>query len=119
MYDPGRNFLATASTLLYACTFPEVCIFMDEFAMLESLVSKAAHAGLTRVRSPWLVQRVKWDPHLVLQAVIWLARTLNKAILRLTEADYRNNSLHASPSPTPHLLPRTPTSAVYLQPRLA
>ena len=50
-------------------------------------------AGLTRIKSPWVLGRVDWQPALVRQAVIWLARTLDKPILKLTDPDYNEHSL--------------------------
>jgi glucosamine-6-phosphate deaminase len=54
----------------------------------------AAAAGqLTRVAQPWLVTRCIWDDALQRQAVIWLARTVNKPILMLTDDDYGEHGL--------------------------
>ena len=36
-----------------------------------------------------------WDKALTKQAVVWLARTVQKAILRLTAEDYAEHSLQA------------------------
>ena len=48
---------------------------------------------MTRTKSPWLTGAVDWDEHKVRKATIWLARKLNKAILKLTEEDYNENGL--------------------------
>lgn len=53
----------------------------------------AAAAELTRVATPWLLDEVEWTPELELRAVVWLARTVGKAILKLTEADYAEHHL--------------------------
>ena len=59
-----------------------------------SLVSDAAAAaGLTRFRSPWLLEPVAWDDVAIRKAVIWLARKLDKPILKLTEEDYNEAGL--------------------------
>lgn len=50
-------------------------------------------AGLTRKKSPWVLSRVEWEAKVVRQAVIWLARSLEKPILKLTDTDYNENSL--------------------------
>ena len=53
----------------------------------------SAGAALTRLATPWLVGPCPWDEALQRQAVIWLARKLNKPILKLTEEDYAENGL--------------------------
>jgi glucosamine-6-phosphate deaminase len=53
----------------------------------------AAAAELTRVATPWLLDEVEWTPELELRAVVWLARTVGKAILKLTEHDYAEHHL--------------------------
>ena len=57
------------------------------------LVDEPASGSLTRTKSPWLTGAVDWDEHKVRKATIWLARKLNKAILKLTEEDYNENGL--------------------------
>lgn len=66
-------------------------------------VDDAAAAELTRVATPWLIDEVHWDEHLMVRAVTWLAAKCNKAILKLTQHDYAENNLtslvaqHGSP----------------------
>ncbi|MBL0892639.1 MAG: glucosamine-6-phosphate deaminase [Gemmatimonadaceae bacterium] len=66
-------------------------------------VDDAAGAELTRVATPWLIDEVHWDEHLMVRAVTWLAAKCNKAILKLTQHDYAENNLtslvaqHGSP----------------------
>ena len=43
--------------------------------------------------SPWLLGPVEWDECKVRKAVIWLARKLDKAILKLTDEDYNEEGL--------------------------
>jgi glucosamine-6-phosphate deaminase len=62
---------------------PNATFFLDE----------AAAAGLTRFKTPWLVGDCDWTPRLIRTAVTWLATTLDKPILKLTDADYNNNHL--------------------------
>ncbi|MDZ4258403.1 MAG: glucosamine-6-phosphate deaminase [Gemmatimonadales bacterium] len=54
---------------------------------------QAAAAELTRMATPWLLDEVEWTPELELRAVVWLARTVGKAILKLTEHDYAEHHL--------------------------
>ncbi len=66
-------------------------------------VDDAAAAELTRVATPWLIDEVRWDDALAVRAVTWLAGRCQKAILKLTQHDYAENSLlslvarHGSP----------------------
>ncbi len=53
----------------------------------------AAAADLTRVSTPWLVGAVEWDVQREVEAVTWLARRVDKAVLRLGNGDYRDNHL--------------------------
>ena len=57
------------------------------------VVDEAAAGQLTRMVAPWLVGPCDWTPKLKRKAVIWLCRTVGKPILKLTEADYLENSL--------------------------
>ena len=49
---------------------------------------------LTRINTPWLVDSVEWTNALVKQAVVGLARKLEKPILKLTDKDYNENGLN-------------------------
>jgi glucosamine-6-phosphate deaminase len=54
----------------------------------------AAAAGyLTRVATPWLLGSVKWTEQLTINAVVWLSRQTEKAILKLTQRDYAEHRL--------------------------
>jgi glucosamine-6-phosphate deaminase len=57
------------------------------------VLDEAAAAGLTRFRSPWLLGPVAWTDALIRKAVVWLARKLDKPILKLTEEDYNEAGL--------------------------
>lgn len=64
-------------------------------SLLTSIQVQVLHAGLTRVKCPWVLGTVNWKPQVVKQAVVWLARLLKKPILKLTDPDYNENSLQA------------------------
>ena len=66
---------------------------MQQHANGVVVLGEAASGELTRRRSPWLLGPVKWDQAQVRKAVIWLAMKLNKAILKLTDADYNEQGL--------------------------
>lgn len=61
-------------------------------------VSLRVCAGLTRQQSPWVLAPVAWDADSEKAAAIWLARKLGRALLRLTDGDYRANSLQVGAS---------------------
>jgi glucosamine-6-phosphate deaminase len=67
--------------------------FLQEHPHAQILLDEAAAAELTRRKSPWLLGPVPWDETLVRKAVIWLARKLTKAILKLTDEDYNEAGL--------------------------
>ena len=58
--------------------------------------SHTPDAGLSRVKTPWLVGDVTWSIRLQKQAVIWLARRLKRSILKLTAEDYAEHSLQVN-----------------------
>src|ERR1700761_5958991 len=60
---------------------------------VEFILDQDAAADLTRFNTPWLVKDCVWDTMLKKKAVIWLAETLGKPILKLTEEDYNNHGM--------------------------
>ncbi|MEO6850404.1 MAG: glucosamine-6-phosphate deaminase, partial [Mucilaginibacter sp.] len=60
---------------------------------VEFILDEAAAAELTRFGTPWLVKDCVWDNLLKKKAVIWLAGTVGKSILKLTEEDYNNHGM--------------------------
>ncbi|MBB2150334.1 glucosamine-6-phosphate deaminase [Pedobacter gandavensis] len=60
---------------------------------VEFILDKDAASLLTRFDTPWLVKDCIWDEVLTRKAVIWLANTLSKPILKLTEDDYNNHGM--------------------------
>jgi glucosamine-6-phosphate deaminase len=67
--------------------------FLQEHPHASVMLDEAAVAELTRNRSPWLLGPVDWTPHRIRDAVIWLARHIDKPILKLTEEDYNEGGL--------------------------
>ena len=67
--------------------------FLQEHPNATVLLDDAAAASLTRFKNPWLLGLAKWDSKLIRKAVIWLARKLEKPILKLTEEDYNEAGL--------------------------
>jgi len=60
---------------------------------VEFVLDEDAASELTRFDTPWLVKDCVWTAQLKKKAVIWLASTLKKPILKLTEEDYNNHGM--------------------------
>lgn len=60
---------------------------------VEFILDQDAASELTRFDTPWLVKDCVWDEMLIKKAVIWLAKTLEKPILKLTEEDYNTHGM--------------------------
>ncbi|ALL04242.1 glucosamine-6-phosphate deaminase [Pedobacter sp. PACM 27299] len=60
---------------------------------VEFILDQDAASLLTRFDTPWLVKDCIWDEVMTRKAVIWLANTLSKPILKLTEDDYNNHGM--------------------------
>ena len=67
--------------------------FLQLSEHVEFVLDEAAASQLTRFDTPWLVKDCHWENGLKKKAVIWLAETVNKPILKLTEEDYNNNGM--------------------------
>ncbi|MCB0775848.1 MAG: glucosamine-6-phosphate deaminase [Chitinophagaceae bacterium] len=57
------------------------------------ILDETAAALLTRRKAPWLTEDVEWTKQLVKKAVIHLALSCEKPILKLTNNDYNENGL--------------------------
>ncbi|MEM6524468.1 MAG: glucosamine-6-phosphate deaminase [Bacteroidota bacterium] len=62
--------------------------FLQKHDNCEFIIDTAAAGGLTRIKTPWLVEECQWTERLITKATIWLANELDKAILKLTNEDY-------------------------------
>lgn len=67
--------------------------FLQEHPRCRFMLDVSAAQSLTRFRCPWLVDQITWTDELTRKAVIWLARKLDKPILKLTEEDYNEGGL--------------------------
>ncbi len=56
-------------------------------------VDEVSGSQLTRVVAPWLIGPCEWTPKFRRKAVVWLCQKVGKPILKLTHADYLQNSL--------------------------
>tara|TARA_R110000868_G_scaffold78284_3_gene223554 strand:- start:1871 stop:3799 length:1929 start_codon:yes stop_codon:yes gene_type:complete len=57
------------------------------------ILDKGSSTKLTRISTPWIVEKVEWDEKMIKKAVVGLALRLEKAVLMLTEADYIENGM--------------------------
>lgn len=57
------------------------------------IIDRAAASALTRIRHPWLVGPVEWTPELTRSAVVWLALTVQKPVLKLLDEDYSEHGM--------------------------
>lgn len=57
------------------------------------VIDEAAASGLKRVKTPWLVEDVKWTNSMTKKAVTSLSISLGKSVLKLTNEDYNDNGL--------------------------
>jgi glucosamine-6-phosphate deaminase len=60
---------------------------------VEFILDEGAASALTRFDTPWLVKDCVWTKALKKKAIIWLSKTLNKPILKLTDDDYNNHGM--------------------------
>jgi glucosamine-6-phosphate deaminase len=67
--------------------------FLQEHHNTTFVLDKAAASKLTRINTPWLVEKVNWTDTLIRKAVLGLAMHLKKPILMLTDADYIENGM--------------------------
>ncbi len=67
--------------------------FLQRHPATTFYLDSAAGAYLTRVATPWLLGPVEWTAPLAVNAVIWLSRQTQKAILKLTQRDYMEHRL--------------------------
>lgn len=57
------------------------------------VLDEAASEKLTRVNTPWLIDKCEWDDRLIRKAVVWLCRKLGKPILKLTDENYNEHGM--------------------------
>ncbi len=67
---------------------------LRDHADINYLIDKPAAAALTSVITPWVVMSVTWDDAMIKRAVLWLCERTQKALLKLTDDDFRDHGLH-------------------------
>jgi len=67
--------------------------YLQEHNNATFVLDQAASSKLTRINTPWLVEKITWSDKLIRKAVLSLALHLKKPILMLTDADYIENGM--------------------------
>jgi glucosamine-6-phosphate deaminase len=68
--------------------------FLQKHADTTFILDQAAAAELTPIKCPWVLGTVKWTPELIRRAVIWLSLKVGKALLKLSDDDFREHELY-------------------------
>jgi glucosamine-6-phosphate deaminase len=58
------------------------------------LLDRAAAGDLTSLQTPWVVGPVEWTPSLIRKALVWLSLQVGKALLKLSDNDFREHELY-------------------------
>lgn len=67
--------------------------YLQEHNNATFVLDQAAASKLTRINTPWLVEKITWTDKLIKKAVLSLALHLKKPVLMLTDADYIENGM--------------------------
>src|SRR6516164_4877734 len=68
--------------------------FLQEHPDATFLLDHAAAGALAAVARPWTIGPIDWTPALIRKAVIWLSLKVEKALLKLSDDDFRDNELY-------------------------
>jgi glucosamine-6-phosphate deaminase len=68
--------------------------YLQEHPDATILVDAAAGSQLTSSRTPWVLGQVEWDSAMIKRAILWLCDQTGKALLKLTDDDFREHNLH-------------------------
>ena len=67
--------------------------FLQSHPDARCFLDRAASTALTRIRLPWLVGRAEWTPAEIRRAVLWLALTEKKPVLKLRDGEYNEHGM--------------------------
>ncbi len=67
--------------------------FLQQHPQADIYLDSAAAQSLSRFRAPWTYGPVDWDERGIRKAAIWLARHLDKPLLKLVEEDFNEGGL--------------------------
>ena len=69
--------------------------FLREHPDASFLLDGPAAADLTAVATPWSIGNVRWTAEQVKRAMLWLSQKTEKALLKLSDEDFREHGLHS------------------------
>jgi glucosamine-6-phosphate deaminase len=68
--------------------------FLQQHPDATFLLDRAAAGALSAISRPWTLGPIDWTPQLMRKAVVWLALTVKKALLKLSDDDFREHELY-------------------------
>jgi glucosamine-6-phosphate deaminase len=68
--------------------------FLQEHPRTEVFLDVPAASQLTGVATPWVLGNVEWSEASIKRAVLWLCQQTGKALLKLSDDDFREHDLH-------------------------
>src|SRR5437773_9554067 len=68
--------------------------FLQKHSDTTFLLDDAGAEQLTAIMRPWVIGSVNWTAPLVRRAVIWLSLKVGKALLKLSDDDFREHELY-------------------------
>ncbi len=68
--------------------------FLQKHPDTTFILDQAAASDLAPLRRPWTVGPVDWTPSQIRKAVIWLSLKVGKALLKLSDDDFREHELY-------------------------
>ncbi len=68
--------------------------FLQQHPDATFLLDRAAAGELAAFARPWSIGPVNWTPALIRKAVIWLSLKVEKALLKLSDDDFREHELY-------------------------
>src|SRR5207237_2607478 len=68
--------------------------FLQQHPDATFLLDESAAGSLTALSRPWVVGPIEWTPALMRRAVIWLSLKVGKALLKLSDDDFREHELY-------------------------
>jgi glucosamine-6-phosphate deaminase len=67
--------------------------FLQKHADATFILDQAAARDLTAISRPWIIGPVSWTPQQIRRVVIWLSLRVGKALLKLSDEDFREHGL--------------------------
>jgi len=69
--------------------------WLREHKDVSFILDKSAASNLQDVATPWRTRSVEWNDSMTKRAVLWLCQKTGKALLKLTDKDFRDYGLHS------------------------